>query len=195
MKTRTATYALPSTSAARKPPKKPSIPSRNAKTVRTAPTAPAAPAAPAAPTAPAAPAAPTAPGCSDCSRRSDLKNARPVEAQQASADEGYGPPRVPIIPDIHKAVYAAASQPEALAMENVHTCANTHCRGGWVITLAGEAGRKLEEFFNWELAAMKIYDASAPGFKINPARFYDTNADALADMKRLAGAQTKGSAA
>jgi hypothetical protein len=71
-------------------------------------------------------------------------------------------------------------------MENVHTCANTHCRAGWVIALAGEEGRRLEEFFNWELAAMKIYDASAPGFKINPVRFYDSNAVALEDMKRLA---------
>jgi hypothetical protein len=93
---------------------------------------------------------------------------------------------VPIISDIHKVVYAAASHPGSLAMENVHTCEKTHCRGGWVITLAGEAGRKLEEFFSWELAAMKIYDASAPGYKINPARFYDSNAAALADMKALA---------
>jgi hypothetical protein len=74
-------------------------------------------------------------------------------------------------------------------MRNVHTCADTHCRGGWVVTLAGEAGRKLEEFFNWELAAMLIYDASDPDFRINPARFYDSNTDALADMKRLAEAE------
>jgi hypothetical protein len=71
-------------------------------------------------------------------------------------------------------------------MSDVHTCKNTHCRGGWVVTLAGKAGRDLEAFYNWELAAMLIYDASAPGFKINPARFYDSNDDALADMKRLA---------
>ena len=71
-------------------------------------------------------------------------------------------------------------------MESVHTCEKTHCRAGWVITLAGGAGRKLEDFFNWELAAMKIYEASAPGFKIHPARFYDNNAEALADMKALA---------
>jgi hypothetical protein len=72
-------------------------------------------------------------------------------------------------------------------MESVHTCEKTHCRGGWVVALAGEAGRKLEQFFNWELAAMKIYDASDPGYKINPARFYDSNDAALADMKALAG--------
>jgi len=33
---------------------------------------------------------------------------------------------------------------------------------------------------------MKIYEAS--GYKINPCRFYDSNIDALADMKRLAEA-------
>jgi hypothetical protein len=71
-------------------------------------------------------------------------------------------------------------------MSTWHTCEKTHCRAGWVVTLAGSAGRELEDFYNTELAAMLIYDASAPGFKINPARFYDKNEDALADMKRLA---------
>ncbi len=93
---------------------------------------------------------------------------------------------VPVIPDIHKAIYAAASQPKALKMSNWHTCANTHCRAGWAVTLAGEAGKKLESRFDTLLAAMKIYDASDPNFKINPCRFFDTNEDALADMKRLA---------
>lgn len=75
-------------------------------------------------------------------------------------------------------------------MEKIHSCEQTHCRGGWVIALAGEAGRKLEEFYHWELAAMKIYDASDPGYKIHPARFYDSNAEALSDMKALAEAET-----
>ena len=34
---------------------------------------------------------------------------------------------------------------------------------------------------------MMIYDASDAAFKINPARFYDSDADALADMRALAG--------
>ena len=71
-------------------------------------------------------------------------------------------------------------------MNDWHTCENTHCRAGWVVTLAGERGKALEGFYNTEFAAMLIYDASAPGFKINPARFYDDNDAALADMKRLA---------
>ena len=75
-------------------------------------------------------------------------------------------------------------------MSDVHTCEKTHCRGGWAIALAGEAGHRLESFYNWELAAMLIYDASDPNFKINPARFYDENEVALADMKRLAETET-----
>jgi hypothetical protein len=71
-------------------------------------------------------------------------------------------------------------------MEDVHTCEKTHCRGGWVIAIAGAAGYALQNFYNWELAAMLIYDASDPTFEIDPARFYDDNEAALVDMKRLA---------
>jgi hypothetical protein len=67
-----------------------------------------------------------------------------------------------------------------------HSCKKTHCRAGWVVALAGEAGRKLEEFFDTPLAAMKIYDASCPGFNINPCRFFDQNEAALEDMRKLA---------
>jgi hypothetical protein len=68
-----------------------------------------------------------------------------------------------------------------------HTCETTHCRAGWAIQLAGDAGKALEAFHNSELAAMLIYEAS--GYPINPARFYDGDAAALADMKRLAEAE------
>ena len=65
-----------------------------------------------------------------------------------------------------------------------HSCETTHCRAGWVTTLAGEAGRALEEICGHTLAAMLIYRES--GYPINPCRFFDSNEDALADMKRLA---------
>ncbi len=70
-----------------------------------------------------------------------------------------------------------------------HTCKNTHCRAGWVVTLAGKAGEALEGFYNTQLAAMMIYDASDPNYRVNPARFYDTNEDAVADMEALAVAE------
>ena len=81
-------------------------------------------------------------------------------------------------------MYEAASHPGSLKMDCWHTCKNKHCRAGWAVTLAGPEGKKLEEFSNTELAAMLIYRES--GYRINPARFYDSNEDALADMKRLA---------
>jgi hypothetical protein len=98
----------------------------------------------------------------------------------------FEPPKIPVIPNIHKVIYQAASAPDALNMKDWHTCKNTHCRAGWAVTLAGEAGKELEKFHDTQLAAMLIYDASDPNFKINPARFFDSNDDALADMKRLA---------
>jgi hypothetical protein len=69
-------------------------------------------------------------------------------------------------------------------MGSWHSCNTTHCRAGWVVHLAGEAGYALERFHNTPLAAQLIYRES--GFLINPSRFYDNGADAMVDMKRLA---------
>jgi len=68
-----------------------------------------------------------------------------------------------------------------------HTCNTTHCRAGWTVHLAGEAGYALESRFNTELAAMLIYRES--GSPINPGRFYDSNEAAMADMRRMAEAE------
>ncbi|HEX5508791.1 MAG TPA: hypothetical protein VFX37_09830 [Pseudolabrys sp.] len=78
-------------------------------------------------------------------------------------------------------------------MAQWHMCDNTHCRAGWIVTLAGEAGRKLEKFFDTPLAAMKIYDASSRADlpKISPVRFFEDNATALDDMKRMAELEAK----
>jgi len=95
-------------------------------------------------------------------------------------------PQIPVIEHLHQKLYAAVSQPDALDMTDWHTCATTHCRAGWVVTLAGEAGEALEQFHDTMLAAMLIYDASCPEYRINPVRFHDSNEDAMADMKRLA---------
>jgi hypothetical protein len=85
-------------------------------------------------------------------------------------------------------VYAAASRPGALNMGNWHTCETTHCRAGWVVTLAGEAGRALEERTSTAVAAALIYQASDPGLERVPS-FYASDRDALEDMRRLAEAE------
>jgi len=69
-------------------------------------------------------------------------------------------------------------------MQDWHTCNTTHCRAGWVVTLAGKEGLELEEYFNTALAAQLIYRES--GYRINPAKFYGSNDEAMADMKKLA---------
>ena len=70
-------------------------------------------------------------------------------------------------------------------MNTWHTCENTHCWAGWVVTLAGEQGKELENFFDTPLAAMKILDKSSP-LRVSPARFFETNSEALEHMKKLA---------
>ena len=73
-------------------------------------------------------------------------------------------------------------------MNGIHTCETTHCRAGWAVHLAGEAGYALEKRTSWLFAAQQIYKAS--GYEISPVRFYDSNEAAMADMKRLAGVVT-----
>ena len=52
--------------------------------------------------------------------------------------------------------------------------------------LAGEAGYALERFHNTALAAQLIYRESNPAIPVSPPRFYETNDQALADMRRMA---------
>lgn len=105
---------------------------------------------------------------------------------------------IPVIPNIHSVIYALVSQPAALDMSTWHMdteawnrgeCGTTHCRAGWTVAAAGEAGRALEKRFNTELAAMLIYRES--GSPINPCRFYDSNKVAMEDMRRLSEEEKK----
>jgi hypothetical protein len=69
-----------------------------------------------------------------------------------------------------------------------HTCKTTHCRGGWIIALAGDAGKALEWALGTPAAAALIYINSDPKLEKVPD-FYATNKAALADMRRLAEAE------
>jgi uncharacterized protein YjbI with pentapeptide repeats len=95
----------------------------------------------------------------------------------------------PKIENIHQAVYAAASEDGALDMSTWHhPCGTTHCRAGWVTTLAGPEGKALEDRVGTSAAATLIYLASDPELDRIP-KFYGDNASAMADMKRLAEAE------
>jgi Pentapeptide repeats (8 copies) len=125
----------------------------------------------------------------------NLRNADLIGADLTGADltgavlsganlRGAKLPAAPIIADIHKAVYDAASQYWALDMDQWH-CGTAHCRAGWIVILAGEAGEALEAELGTGPAAALIYMASDPTLDRIPD-WHASNADALADMKRLA---------
>ncbi len=70
-------------------------------------------------------------------------------------------------------------------MSSWHTCDTTHCRAGWVVVLAGDAGKSLEKATSTEFAAKQIYKASSL-IKVSPTRFYETKEKAMADIIRCA---------
>ena len=71
-------------------------------------------------------------------------------------------------------------------MGNWHSCETAHCRAGWVVTLAGEAGKALEWAIGTPAAAAVIYMSSDPELEKIP-NFYCNHETAMADMKRLSG--------
>jgi hypothetical protein len=105
--------------------------------------------------------------------------------------EGVKPsPDIPVIEGIHRkvldAVLAAPDQFDMAAWHGQNACGTTHCRGGMVVHLAGKAGEALEAFHDTPLAAFLIYQASSPNLPVRMPAFYETNENAMADMKRLA---------
>ena len=121
--------------------------------------------------------------CLDCSYCSYCSGCRDSEWKTRETSN-LPPIEVPVIQNIHQAIFAAASAEGAMDMAAVHLCNTTHSRAGWAVHLAGGAGYGLESRFGWNLAARMIYEAS--GYKISSVEFYKSNDDALADMKRLA---------
>ena len=103
---------------------------------------------------------------------------------------------IPKIQNIHQTIYQAASAENALDMSSWHRngyCGSTHCRAGWVVVKAGEGGRVLEGVYGTGTAAALIYAASDPAMEKVP-NWTASNADAMADMKRLAEAEVAKSA-
>lgn len=88
---------------------------------------------------------------------------------------------VPIIEKIDAKILEAIRQEcNQLDMHDWHTCGTTHCRGGWAIFLAGDAGKALEGKFGAPVAAELIYAASRPNKPI--PNFYTSYAVAMADI-------------
>lgn len=103
------------------------------------------------------------------------------------------PEGIPVIRNIHQKVYRAASAKDALDMTRWHDydgCNTTHCRAGWVVTLAGEKGLELEKKIGTSAAAALIYQASDPALERVPD-WYCWRRQALTDMARLARLEAK----
>jgi hypothetical protein len=97
-------------------------------------------------------------------------------------------PDVPSIPDIDAKILSVLdSQKGHLDMRTWHQCETTHCRAGWAITLAGEAGEALEKQYGPERAGRMIYLASTG----RVPHFYATNERALEDIRECAAAQSR----
>ena len=122
-----------------------------------------------------------------------LKDANLCGAQLVGADFGdkYSGITIPTIDDIHVRLRDVIGEDGCrLKMSKWHSeCGTTHCRAGWVVTLAGENGRALEEAAGTAIAAALIYMASDPTLPCIPD-FHCEDALAFADIDRLAKQST-----
>lgn len=96
-------------------------------------------------------------------------------------------PEVPVIPELDKRILdAVRSGGGKLDMSLWHTCETTHCRAGWAIVLAGDAGRALELHYGPAVAGRMIYLASTG----RSAHFFTTTEAALCDIEaRVPGSE------
>jgi hypothetical protein len=114
--------------------------------------------------------------------RVNLTYANLTEAYLAGANE------IPIVDRLDSKILAAIDAGGALEMGSWHTCKTMHCRAGWAITLAGEAGKKLEDAYGPAVAGALIYAKAYP--KMPVPNFYTSNAAALADIRARASTDT-----
>jgi hypothetical protein len=91
---------------------------------------------------------------------------------------------VPIVENLDQRMYEVTKDGK-LDMSQWH-CNTTHCRAGWAITFAGEAGKELEKIVGPELAGRYIYEASTG--RLAPD-FYASTSNAAKDIARCAGVE------
>ena len=88
-------------------------------------------------------------------------------------------PRIPVVENLDRLI--AAEAPAALDMSQWH-CGTKHCRAGWAVHLAGEAGYKLQARLGPFLAGRLIYLVSTG----RRPDFFANDEEALADIERCA---------
>ncbi|MGH7198695.1 MAG: hypothetical protein ACREH5_08170 [Candidatus Omnitrophota bacterium] len=73
---------------------------------------------------------------------------------------------VPVVEKPYSKTLASIKAGGCLDMSSVHDgniCGTKHCQAGWLIFHGGEAGKKLQEKYDWALAATLIAVKNAPG--------------------------------
>jgi uncharacterized protein YjbI with pentapeptide repeats len=124
----------------------------------------------------------------------DLSGARLTGANLYSVDltnanlayTNFGVDHVPFVPRLDAQILERIESGQGkLYMYAWHTCETTHCRAGWAVTLAGEAGRTLEAKIGTAAAGALIYYRSTGRIP----DFYASDEDALADIIACARAQ------
>ena len=101
----------------------------------------------------------------------------------ANLTDAHLPVTVPSLGRIDAAIIDVITAGGKLEMSTWHTCDTTHCRAGWAIHLAGEAGAGLEKAIGPSAAGALIYAASGS----HPVPdWLATNADALNDLRERA---------
>ena len=125
--------------------------------------------------------------------RANLADANLTRADLARANlAGADLTGVPVVQNIDAAILAAIEDGGKLEMSAWHgeggICGTTHCRAGWAVHLAGQAGRDLENKVGPQRAGAMIYRASRPG---KPAPwFFASDDEAMADIRKCAAEQT-----
>jgi hypothetical protein len=98
-------------------------------------------------------------------------------------------PDAPVIAQIDAAILAAIRAEGCLLDMNAwHKCETTHCRAGWAVHLAGDAGHALEQQYGTSVAGALIYAASRPDKPV--PNWHVTNEEAMADLIKCAGEQS-----
>ena len=97
-------------------------------------------------------------------------------------------PEVPVVTDLdRKLLTVIESGAGQLEMGSWHSssCSTTHCRAGWAITLAGDAGKALESEHGPHKAGRLIYQVSTG----RAPHFFASNELALEDIRECADAR------
>jgi hypothetical protein len=88
-------------------------------------------------------------------------------------------PEVPIVPHLDFTICEIVNTGQGkLDMSDWHSCKTTHCRAGWAIDRAGDAGYALEQKYGSERAGAMIYRASTG----RVPDFFANTEDALKDI-------------